>query len=255
MGIAAKSVDVNIFRVETSSIEVTDASSVDYTNNWVRDLSDGDDFVVSFWVRPGSTTNKTFTVISIATSDSNLRARISIDINASAQGKLIIEHDANPGSGQGLKAETAFGDLPLNNWNHVIYSWDDSTSTFKLAINDSTVTPTITGSGVKMFEPSGSHSYDKDDTRLGYKEKDGSGATDHLFGCIAEFWTKDVYYDVSQTVNRRKFISATGKPVTLPASPLVYLHGSTSTWSNTGSTDLGTQTLSNIFSCIDEASD
>ena len=136
---------------------------------------------------------------------------------------LFISHDRR-GLGDGILFPTGSGVINFNQWNHVVYSYQDSTNNLEIAINDSDQSASNRGTGAHAF-PAGSGGVAAADTWIGRRS-----FNDRYFdGCIAEFWMKDVYYDVSLEANRRYFISANGKPLSLPAAPLIYLKGTSTT--------------------------
>lgn len=82
-----------------------------------------------------------------------------------------------------------------------------------------------------------------------------TASSGQLIGSMADMWYDDVYTNLSVESNRRKFISAAGKPVNLGASgeiptgasPILFLTGSTDSWhvnkgTGGGFTEVGTLT-------------
>jgi hypothetical protein len=111
-------------------------------------------------------------------------------------------------------------------WNHVLWSWNSTSGQFYL--ND--VAVSMTGS-----IPKGS--YLKNNIVVGPMYNNGT--FDHsLDACMAEVYYGNEYIDLSVEANRRKFISASGSPVSLGADgslptgnqPDVYLSGVASNW-------------------------
>eukprot|EP00873_Tetraselmis_striata_P000202 jgi/Tetstr1/420466/TSEL_011579.t1 len=110
-------------------------------------------------------------------------------------------------------------------WRHVIWSWNGTSSHFY--VDDAS--PSMTAS-----VPKGS--YTKRDVEVGPWY---DSTTDHsLNACLAEVYYSPEYIDLSVEANRRKFISATGVPVSLGADgslptgnqPDIYLSGQAANW-------------------------
>lgn len=105
-------------------------------------------------------------------------------------------------------------------WYHFLASWDAGNSVAHLYVNDSS---DITGA---TFTDGTIDSYAN--WTIG---SDPSGS-DKLNGALAEFYYSEEYIDFSVETNRRKFISAGGRPMYLGADgstptssvPLIYLH-------------------------------
>lgn len=259
MGIAAKSPDVallgeNEINVDAISFNGT-SSYIEYANHLFRDVDlryDQDQaMTISFWIKPDLGANETQRIIDIDnTSTSPFQEwRISLQTNASSQARLDFEwQEDNSNFWRALSNYNT--DIVSGSWNHILYSIQiaSNDATHQIAINDSVVTvnDNDAGSGIiNLMDTSKNSIVGKQD-----------GASNLYYdGCLSEFWMKDDYYNLSSQSNRRKFISSNSKPVELPASPLVYLKGTASSWANTGSSALGTQTLNNITDCADAPSD
>tara|TARA_Y100000004_G_scaffold13044_1_gene13917 strand:+ start:4935 stop:5753 length:819 start_codon:yes stop_codon:yes gene_type:complete len=154
------------------------------------------------------------------------------------------------GSTDTVSYSTGIGSITGGAWNHVVFSWYEGNMT--PLINGATLSFGSSGSTCNNIPD------DDDDTVFGY---DGSsyGTFD-----LAEFIVnqnayhphmpnttanKDLRYLISQTSrpNTPTVQPTDGKPVVQDVNDnLVYLSGSHTTWSQKGTTDLGTQTLSNI---------
>jgi hypothetical protein len=111
-------------------------------------------------------------------------------------------------------------------WRHFIASWDTNFSAGnklrQMYVNDASDAAAPTD---------GDAAFNIDYTRSNhFIGVDASASADYLNGCIAELWFAPTRIDLSVTANRRKFISATGKPMDLGATganptgsqPLVY---------------------------------
>jgi len=107
-------------------------------------------------------------------------------------------------------------------WRHVLMSWDLGNVTARLYVNDTndSNSPSITNDTI-------------DYTRADWGVCGAPEGSAKFNGCVAEFYfAPGQYLDISQVANRRKFISARGKPVDLGTdgyrptgvAPLIYLH-------------------------------
>ena len=107
-------------------------------------------------------------------------------------------------------------------WLHVLASWDLAAGTNNLYINDVSDKSIVTNTNDTI-------DYTEADYVVGASEL----GTLKLNGCLAElYFAPGQYLDFSNVYNRRKFISASGKPVSLGANgalptgvaPIVYEH-------------------------------
>lgn len=178
-------------------------------------LSDGKTGILSFWYRidGGDGTGRAILQNNQATSTGTRIVHIGTNviniIGVNSAGSQIMQLNTS--------AKTASA-----TWLHVLASWDVSTGSLNLYVND--VSDSVT--------PSSS-----DDT-IDYTYTNWSiGATvtgtSKQNGCLAEFYfAPNQYLDFSITDNRRKFISADGKPVNLGidgslptgTAPIVFFH-------------------------------
>jgi len=112
--------------------------------------------------------------------------------------------------------------LSSSTWRHVLMSWDLANAAAHLYVNDASDSnsPSITNDTID---------YTRADWAIG-GAPDGNGKFN---GCITElYFAPGQYLDFSIVANRRKFISASSKPVYLGAtgslptgtSPLIYQH-------------------------------
>ena len=155
---------------------------------------------------------------------------------------------------------TNSGHISTGTWQHFVISIQYASGgakTVKARIDGSDVLSGITPS-TDDLSTSG---YDAADTWIGVDQSYGTLGGPNEYGdtfadmCLTQFFINDKFYDIDQTQEIRKFYSVNSKPVQTPANPLVYLEGTSTTWANSGSTSLGTQTLSNITNCADSPSD
>jgi hypothetical protein len=107
-------------------------------------------------------------------------------------------------------------------WRHILASWDLANNVGHFYIND------VSDAGTTAFTDD-SIDYTTADCSIG-ATADGTNDFD---GCLGEiYFAPGQYLDLSLVANRRKFISASGKPVHLGTTgalptgtaPLVYLH-------------------------------
>jgi len=144
-----------------------------------------------------------------------------------------FESDATPN----MVIESTSTFTASDGWLHTLLAWNLATPEVHLYIDD--VDDIDAGSTVAV-------NADIDYTRGGW----GVGSLDvpapdfELQGDCADLWWNPSFIDITQKVNRRKFINSGGKPVDLGANgelplgstPMVFLSGDTSTWH----TNLGT---------------
>lgn len=267
MSLILKTPDLAILTPTVYSVDAIDfngtSSYVEYPNNlfggwgWSTSgmvTSEEKGITVSMWVKPASgITNDTREVIRHFKSPTsygreNNFVRIGYDGSGNARFSFNQNQDV---SGNIVFVASQYGDLTTDSWNHVLLAikmnWV-GTFTAKMYINDSSITTSATLGELITNSP------DNDGTTWLGKFDEGV-AQSFYDGCLSEVWIDDTYRDLDTVSNRRQFISSTGKPVQLPASPLIYLNGSSSTWTNSGTYALGTQTLNNITDCADSPSD
>jgi len=130
-------------------------------------------------------------------------------------------------------------------WNHVCYNYDTSISEFNMFVND--VADGVTAS----FPNSGNANFvAKTDWTI-----IGQNGGQRFEGDISEYWlTFGENFDISNTSNRRGFISDEGFPVDLGTdgstptgtSPLVFLSGDFDTWATNDGTGGGLNTIGEI---------
>ena len=239
------------------------SSYIQYTNNFFRDtdlryteVNNG--FTLSLWVKPstGLANNSVFRIIDVRSGSTNQIYSVLFKTNAAGARQIeILYEDDNSNF---LQVTTGYGPslLTLGSWNHILYSVKQQGGAsgdgfHHMFVNDALLTNGSFGNDSDAGDITATPTTTTNST-IGKLETSGSGYYD---GCLSEVWLGDGYYDLSVESNRRKFISSNDKPVQLPASPLVYLKGTASTWANTGSSDLGTQTLNSITDCADSPSD
>lgn len=186
--------------------------------------ADGKQGTISFWLRAGSDNN----VMRILAHDSNAR----VERNASELITIIWYDTVGSYS---LEIKSSAGKFEIaDGWKHFIASWDMSDTAkrhlYVSDVSDLTVTQWV-------------------DATLDYTVSNWSvgskiDGTEKLNGDLADLWFALTYIDLSVESNRRKFISATGKPVDLGSDgstptgsqPIIFLKNSVSSWeTNVGS--------------------
>ena len=176
--------------------------------------ADGKTGIVSFWYR-------------VDGGDGVARILISNTDNATRINHIGVDNTIQITAGNaaltqimGIKTSAK---LASSTWLHILASWDLSTTTTNLYVNDVSDKTIITAT--------------VNDT-IKYTEANWSigalvGGTSKLNGCIADFYyAPNQYLDFSIADNRRKFISADGKPVNLGTdgslptgtAPIIYFH-------------------------------
>lgn len=115
-------------------------------------------------------------------------------------------------------------------WRHFIASWNLATAAEHIYVNDSS----DLAAGSTLTDDTIAYSTSVDNWAVGSNQ---AGAA-KWNGDIADLWFEDSYIDLSNSANRRLFISAAGKPVSLGAngetptgsSPIVFFGGATDDW-------------------------
>ena len=249
-------------------------SQIRYANSIFRDVNFkfGDslpqEMTISFWCKLNTIGNNTtchvWNVDDVDNSSSPTQAiTTSNSFTADGSGNIswrffYSTNKTNPNSFF-IGFQTGSGHINLGSWQHFIIcvQYDSSGKTVLSRIDGADVLSGITVTNQDM----NSSGFDTADTFIGVDKSYGLLGAPNEFGdtfsdmCLTQFFIQDKFYDINQTTNLRKFYSVNGKPVQTPANPLVLLQGSASTWTNSGSSSLGTQTLSNITDCADSPSD
>lgn len=119
--------------------------------------------------------------------------------------------------------------LAGSGWKHLLASWDLAAGATHLYVNDVSDKALVTGPTNNTIN------YTRTDHLVGARD----GGSNKINADLADLYINHAaYLDLSVEANRRKFISATGKPVYLGASgqgptgssPLVFLSGPTASW-------------------------
>lgn len=198
-------------------LRVVDAADFDGTNDYATlasDLTgnaDSKQGIFSVWVR-------------IDGGDGTIRKILGTD---SASARVLIGADnkfsvafLSGGFGLAISSTTAY--VAGATWRHFLASWDVGITAAHVYVNDVSDLTTTNNDNILLNNTLGAWVLGSD-----------SGAALKFNGCIAElYYTPGQYLDFSKVSNRRKFISASGKPVhlgttgSLPTgtAPLVYQH-------------------------------
>jgi hypothetical protein len=208
----------------SNHLRVVDAADFDGTNDYLSrgaDLTgaaDSKSGIISAWLRFDAGLAQQFILDNAATAATRFFFyRTSTNVFAvsgrTSAGTVILS----------LSSTTAYANGAT--WRHVLISWDLATAAGHLYVNDAEdlfVTKTLTDNTLE---------YTTGAFHVGASPNASAG--DEMDGCMAEvYFAPGQYLDFSNVYNRRKFISATGKPVhlgtdgSLPTgiAPLLYLH-------------------------------
>lgn len=114
-------------------------------------------------------------------------------------------------------------------WKHFLASWDLAAGATHLYLNDVSDKNILTGPTNNTID------YTRTQHRIGAR----SGGSNKIDADVADLWfSPSTYLDLSIEANRRKFISAEGKPVDLGPTgalptgspPIVFLSGAVDSW-------------------------
>src|SRR3990167_6742542 len=201
---------------------VCDAADFDGTNDYMlrgADLtgsSDGKSGTMSVWIRidgGDGTLRQVFENGTVNPSD------IALQLST---GNIILIQGRNAAQTIILTLPTSNAYLAGATWLHILASWDLTAGVGHMYVNDvsDVGSTTLTNDTIDYTEAQ---------YTIGGSQDGGL-----LFnGCIAELWfAQNTYLDLSNVYNRRKFISASGKPVHLGTTgalptgtaPIVYHH-------------------------------
>lgn len=183
-------------------------------------LADGDLGTLSFWMNPAAEVTGGAGILHAHTGAANrFRAKIT---NVSGNNRIDIEAWDSGGTSRLDLRTSQFIDYS-NSWYHVVASWDVQNGLRHLYVDDISDAATSTSSSTNTLD------YTAGNWWVG-SENSGSSKFD---GDLAEIWFNTSYLDLSVTANRRKFITANGKPAYLGKNgtkptgsiPLLYLSG------------------------------
>lgn len=201
---------------------VCDAADFDGTNDFMdaaslSGLVDGKSGIVSFWARFDASGAQQVVFNTVGGPGSGLQI-----IRLSPFGAMKIA-GTNSGGTPRLALPTSSSFSPGAAWINFLASWDLAAGVGNFYVNDVSdigVT-TLTNDTLDYAQPSG--------MRVGANP----AGSEKFNGCLAElYFAANQYLDFSLVANRRKFISASGKPVHLGVTgalptgvaPTFYLH-------------------------------
>lgn len=206
-------------------LRVVDGADFDGTNDYMRTaaglvgVADSKLGIFSCWVRlDGTPFGGEILSLSDAVSGGNTLFKVTPEFG----GKINIYGFASgPASCLRLRSNSTYS--ASGTWLHVLASWDMATGgTARLYINDVDECDAVTYNNLDL-------DYTLNDTAVG----SNTAGANKFDGCLAEvYFAPGQYLDFSLAHHRRKFISATGKPVhlgltgSLPTGtpPAIYLH-------------------------------
>jgi hypothetical protein len=174
------------------------AVSFDGTNDWLSgftaNFSGSKEVVFSIFVFLNATTG---TIFHNATAQTGLR--IYVDT-----GVVYVDAYQSGSSSFGLRAN--FGTLTTGTWYHILFAADMTSTSRRFAyINDVAQSPTwITYVNANL----------QLETALATFGALSGGST-KLNAYVSDFWLNYTYMDISTEANRRKFVTAGGRPVYL----------------------------------------
>lgn len=214
-----------MFASYTNPLIVVDAADFDGTDLMTRgagftNAADSKTGILSFWARLDGNDGATRQIIASATTvgGSTLRTRARFLLTSN----LFTISGFNAAASEILTIPSASAYTAGATWYHVLSSWNLATASGTLYVNDVSDigSPTLTDDTI-------------DYTMADWGVADSPGTGNPFSGCLAElYFAPGQYLDFSLVANRRKFISASGKPVhlgttgSLPTgtAPIVYQH-------------------------------
>lgn len=216
------SIHHTLFACYGNYLRVVDAADFDGTNDYMSrgaDLTgaaDSKSGIISVWLRFDAGTSQQFILDNAAASLRFFLYRTSLN-NIVVSGK-----NAAGATILGLPSASTYANGAT--WRHVLASWDLATAAGSLYIDDVSDLGSATLTNDTLDYTTGAF-------HVGASPAGSPG--DELNGCMADlYFAPGQYLDFSNVYNRRKFISASGKPVhlgtdgALPTgtAPLLYCH-------------------------------
>jgi hypothetical protein len=149
-----------------------------------------------------------------------------------SNGKVYVGGDTSSGTVT-LNANTA-NTYDDSNWHHCIASWDLSSATFQMYIDDVSDATVVTNLNNNISYTGGS----------GLWPTVGGAGTGDYTGSLSELWFDTTHIDLSNSANRAKFIGSDGFPVNLGSngstptgtSPIIYLKNTAATFGTNSGT-------------------
>ncbi len=252
MGLATKIADLQLqagasFIAPGVSFNGT-TSHIRYANDFVGGFTD--QLAISFWCKPIGTPSVNFPVIIGSPDGGGDTGEVFITLRKRDSSVCGFFANFEGAGDSGADFSILDAGINIGSWNHIMFAFNGTTAK-TLSVNGATKTLTATYNTTDYF-PSGSTA----DTWLGGSETgSGDGVTNEYKGELAEVWVNNSYIDVTNSSVISQFKDSDNKPVKNLPSSQVHLRGNASTWTNLGSKDLGTQTLSNITTAASSPSD
>lgn len=180
-------------------------------------VTDSKQGILSFWFKPATVAvGVRFLLRSSSLSVNVFQSGTTVEIN-------MVDASVSPGLPTAFRALTTTA-MVAGSWYHILSSWDCATAGARsLYLNDVSDMNLLVFQDLTPEYATGVTDYD-----FGH-----SASSSDLLGCVAEFYfAPGQYLDFSIVSNRRKFISANGKPVYLGATaalptgtaPAMYMH-------------------------------
>lgn len=192
------------------SYSYTDAVTFDGTNDYTSigggiTISNGKVGTISVFYRRTSANNH---IILANSSNNTIVGTFYLQI----QTNQVLLQARDSSNNQCLALTNSVGDN-INQWHHILMSWDLANSVAHCYVNDST-----TGNGLNSTVNTDiqyNALYGPGDWSVGAGIDGTVGVYQKLPGDICNLYFTDEYIDISSTTNRRKFINADGTPVSL----------------------------------------
>jgi hypothetical protein len=205
---------------------IADAADFDGTNDYMlrgadlTGIADGKSGAISFWYRVDGGDGTTRQIF-----NNNISAGQRFHLHHLINNKFEIVGSAADGSGEILKLDSVNAYLATSTWLHILASWDLASNVSSLYINDVSDHSSIIRTNNTIDYSGG--------TNWAVGSSAYSPGSDKINGCLAEvYFAPNQYLDFSVESNRRKFITAAGKPAhlgtdgSLPTgtAPIMYHH-------------------------------
>ena len=203
---------------------IVDAAKFDGTNDYMlrgadlTGIADGKSGILSFWYRvDGGDGTARWPMSNSASVFSGIQIRHHSD------NKIIVS--GNNAAGTSILVMSTSAITASATWLHILSSWDLATGVLNLYVTDVSDKTVVTNTNDTIDYAAAA--------ALNWSIGSNAGGTNKINGCLAEFYfAPNQYLDFSDVNNRRKFISAGGKPVhlgvdgSLPTgtAPIIYQH-------------------------------
>ena len=187
-----------------STKHVVEAVDLDGTNDYANrgadlDMSDGTDATMSAWFNMQGGNNSVRSIISAAGD--------RFELKRFSDNKIFVSFLTAGGAALWQGATTAtFTDSINTGWHHVLVAVSFvATPKRHIYIDDVNDQNDVAGPSAGTI----------DMTRTDWDVGQRSNNSSRFFGFLSEVWFTDTYIDITVQANRRKFISAAGKPADL----------------------------------------